>query len=156
MVALIAAVPYKIHTVVTDNGIQFTLPPRYANGPTAAYMFDIRCKENDIEHRMTKIKHPGANGQVERMNRTIKDATIKRFHYDDHKQLTSHLANIVDSYNFAPRLKTLKGLTPHQFFATQWTKETERFRLDPIHQMPGLNNVFVRLFEACSDEPDME
>jgi Integrase core domain len=32
--ALIAAVPYKIHTVLTDNGIQFTFPPRYADGPT--------------------------------------------------------------------------------------------------------------------------
>src|SRR5450755_4041858 len=28
--ALIAAVPYTIHTVLTDNGIQFTFPPRYA------------------------------------------------------------------------------------------------------------------------------
>src|SRR5277367_6028781 len=27
LVALIAAVPYKIHTVLTDNGIQFTFPP---------------------------------------------------------------------------------------------------------------------------------
>ena len=33
--ALIAAVPYAIHTVLTDNGIQFTFPPRYADGPTA-------------------------------------------------------------------------------------------------------------------------
>ena len=32
---LIEAVPYKIHTVLTDNGIQFTFPPRYADGPTA-------------------------------------------------------------------------------------------------------------------------
>ena len=31
--ALIAAVPYKIHTVLTDYGIQFTFPPRYADGP---------------------------------------------------------------------------------------------------------------------------
>jgi hypothetical protein len=30
LMALIAAVPYKIHTVLTDNGIQFTFPPRYA------------------------------------------------------------------------------------------------------------------------------
>ena len=36
--ALIAAVPYKIHTVLTDNGIQFTFPPRYADGPTARYV----------------------------------------------------------------------------------------------------------------------
>ena len=35
---LIQAVPYKIHTVLTDNGIQFTFPPRYKDGPTARYM----------------------------------------------------------------------------------------------------------------------
>jgi transposase InsO family protein len=38
-------------------------------------MFDLRCQENGIEHRLTKIKHPWTNGQVERMNRTIKEAT---------------------------------------------------------------------------------
>ncbi len=37
LVAMIGTVPYKIHTVLTDNGIQFR-PPRYANGPTARYM----------------------------------------------------------------------------------------------------------------------
>jgi hypothetical protein len=29
------AVPYKIHTVLTDNDSQFCHPPRYRNGPTA-------------------------------------------------------------------------------------------------------------------------
>jgi hypothetical protein len=46
--ALIEAVPYKIHTVLADNGVQFTFPPRYADGPTAPYMmhmFDMRCRE---------------------------------------------------------------------------------------------------------------
>src|ERR1700724_528173 len=55
--ALVAAVPYKIHTVLTDNGVQFTSPPRYADGPTAKYMthmFDMRCGEKGIEHRLTK------------------------------------------------------------------------------------------------------
>src|SRR5881398_1484145 len=45
LTALIKAVPYKIHTVLTDNGIQFTFPPRYADGPTASHMthmFDMR------------------------------------------------------------------------------------------------------------------
>ena len=61
LVALIAAVPYRIHTVLTDNGIQFRLPPRHADGPTARYvthMFQMRCRENGIEHRFTKINHP--------------------------------------------------------------------------------------------------
>ena len=141
--ALIAAVPYKIHTVLTDNGIQFTFPPRYADGPTARYathMFDLRCQENGIEHRLTKIKHPWTNGQVERMNRTIKDATVRRFHYDAHDQLRSHLADFVQAYNFAKRLKTLKGLTPYEFICKCWTSQPERFTLNPLHQMLGLNS----------------
>jgi transposase InsO family protein len=142
LVALIAAVPYKIHTVLTDNGVQFTFPPRYADGPTARYMthmFDIRCQENGIEHRLTKVKHPWTNGQVERMNRTIKEATVKRYHYDSHRQLESHLTDFISAYNFARRLKTLKGLTPYENICKTWTKEPERFNLNTIHQMPGLN-----------------
>lgn len=51
--ALIKAVPYKIHTILTDNGIQFTFPPRYADGPTARYMthmFDMRCRDAGTKH----------------------------------------------------------------------------------------------------------
>ena len=102
LVALIAAVPYKIHPVLTDNGIQFTFPPRYADGPTATYithMFDIRCHEHGIEHRRTKIQHPWTNGQVERMNRTIKDATVKRYHDESHRQLDAHLHDFIKAYN---------------------------------------------------------
>ena len=44
------------------------------------------------------------------MNRTIKDATVKRFYYETHDQLRIHLADFVTAYNFARRLKTLKGL----------------------------------------------
>ncbi len=144
LVALIAVVPYKIHTVLTDNGIQFTFPPRYANGPTARFMthmFDLRCRENGIEHRLTKIRHPWTNGQVERMNRTIKEATVKQFHYENHAQLEQHLEKFVMAYNFARRLKTLKGLTPYEYICKSWTTEPERFRLDPHHQMPGLNTL---------------
>jgi len=88
LAAIIQAVPYRIHTVLTDNG---------------------------IEHRLTKVKRPWTNGQVERMNRTIKEATVKRFHYDDHRQFEAHLADFVAAYNFGRRLKTLRGLTPYEF-----------------------------------------
>src|SRR4051794_30252534 len=79
------------------------------------------------------------NGQVERMTRTIKEATVQRFYYATHDQLRTHLADFVAAYNFARRLKTLKGLTPYEFICKRWTIEPERFRLDPLHQMPGLN-----------------
>ena len=134
---LIASIPYAIHTVLTDNGIQFT--NRTCDRYAFHHIFDRVCDENGIEHRLTKVKHPWTNGQVERMNRTIKEATVKRFHYDDHAQLRQHLAEFVDAYNFGRRLKTLKGLTPYEATCKQWTSEPERFRIDPIHQMPGPN-----------------
>lgn len=31
-------------------------------------MFDMRCRENGIEHRLTKIMHSWTNGQAERMS----------------------------------------------------------------------------------------
>ena len=73
------------------------------------------------------------------MNRTLKEATVKRYHYETHGQLRSHLADFVTAYNFGRRLKTLKGLTPYEYICQTWTKEPDRFILDPIHQMPGLN-----------------
>ena len=87
LAALVAAVPYKIKIVLTDNGIQFADLPKNRSKPTAMWRghpFDRACQAHDIEHRLTKPKHPWTNGQVERMNRTIKEATVKRFHYDDH------------------------------------------------------------------------
>lgn len=46
------------------------------------------------------------------MNLTFKQATVKRYPYDSHEPLRSHLADFLDLYNFARRLKTLSGLTP--------------------------------------------
>src|SRR3954465_10562712 len=83
--------------------------------------------------RMTKPRHPWTNGQVERMNRTIKEATVQRFDYATHDQLRMHLADFVAASNFGRRLKTLTGLTPYAFICKRWTREPERFRLDPLH-----------------------
>ena len=139
---LVKMVPYKIHTVLTDNGAQFCVQPRYRNGATARFMrhmFHIRCLEYGIEHRLTKPNHPWTNGQVERMNRTLKEATVKRYHYETHEQLKEHLFNFLNAYNFAKRLKTLKGLTPYQHIIKCWKKEPERFSINPNHHKVGLN-----------------
>ena len=49
------------------------------------------------------------------MNRTNKDSTVKQFHYENHDQLRTHLADFMAAYNFARRLKTLSGLTPYEY-----------------------------------------
>jgi transposase-like protein len=69
---LVQAVPYKIHTVLTDNGIQFADLPKNRAGPTAMWRghpFDRACGRHNIEHRLTKPNHPWTNGQVERGSR---------------------------------------------------------------------------------------
>lgn len=74
------------------------------------------------------------------MNRTIKDATVKRFYYETHDQLREHLANFVAAYNFAKRLKTLKGLTPYEYICKYWINQPHRFTSNPHHQTPGSNS----------------
>src|ERR1700724_52736 len=70
------------------------------------------------------------------MNRTIKEATGQRFFYDTHEQLKAHLSDFIAAYNFARRLKTLRGLTPYESICKLWTQEPNRFTLDPIHDRP--------------------
>ena len=112
---MLEAVFFQIHTILTDNGIQFAEQPRKRHTILSRPMrFDMICKANVIEHRLTKPNHPWTNGQVERMNRTSKEATIKRFHYDSHDQLRTHLCDFIAAYNFARRFKTLGGLTPSE------------------------------------------
>jgi transposase InsO family protein len=115
---LLAAIPYKIHTVLTDNGIQFTNRTRdiYA----FHHIFDRVCQENGIDHRLTTTNHPCTNGQVERMNRTLKEATVKKYDYETHHHLKAHLHTFLMAYNFATRLKTLKGLTPYEHICKCW------------------------------------
>lgn len=59
-------------------------------------------------------------------------------YYENHDQLRQHLTDFVAAYNFARRLKT-KGLTPYEFICKAWAAQPERFKLDPLQQMPGLN-----------------
>ncbi|PYE84169.1 IS481 family transposase, partial [Phyllobacterium leguminum] len=148
---LVEAVPYKIVIVLTDNGTHFTTPgaggsaapliaEALARGETVwAHAFEYACAQLGIQHRTTKPKHPWTNGQVERMNRTIKEATVKRYHYDSHADLERHLTDFVIAYNFARRLKTLKGLTPYEFICKIWKTEPEKFKRNPLQQIPGLN-----------------
>jgi transposase InsO family protein len=101
---------------------------------------DMICEASGIEHRRTKPNHPWTNVQVERMNRTIKEATVKRLHYENHDQLRTHLTDVMAAYNFVHSLKTLSGLTPYEHICKTWTSEPDRFTVNPTHQMPGLNN----------------
>lgn len=45
-----------------------------------AHAFEDTCAKDGIEHGTTKPRHSRTNDQLKRMNRTIKDATIKGYY----------------------------------------------------------------------------
>ncbi len=69
------------------------------------------------------------------MNRSIKEATVKRCHYDSHDQLRAHLADFLATYSPACRLKIkiLNGLTPYEYICKIWISEPDIFIVDPIN-----------------------
>ena len=73
------------------------------------------------------------------MNRAIKDAPVRRYYYDTHGQPRAHLRLLLDAYNYARRLKALRGLTRYEFICEAWADEPERFTRDPAHDTLGPN-----------------
>jgi len=92
---VVSAFPYSIHTVLTDDGMAFADLPQNRIGLSRTnlgpHIFDRACAENGIQHRLTKPYHPWTNGQAERMDRTIKEAMIRAFHYPDLDALRDHV-----------------------------------------------------------------
>jgi len=107
---MLGAELYQVQTSLTDNGIQFAQQPQNRNTACSRPMrFDMICDANGVEHLLTKPNHPWTNGQVERMNRTIKEATVKRHHYESHDQLRTRLYDFLAAYNFTRRF------TPYEY-----------------------------------------
>ena len=99
--------------------------------------FNRVCHAHGIKHKLTKPYHPWTNGQAERMNLTLKEATVKSFHYETLASLAAHLQPFVLAYNFAKHLKTLRWKTPFQAVCEAWTKDPSAFTINPHHLIPG-------------------
>ncbi len=78
-------------------------------------------------------------GQAERMNRIVKDATIKVFHYETTQALCTHVLTFVAAYNFAKHLKALRWRTPSQTIREAWKADPTSFKVNPHHLIPGPN-----------------
>ena len=153
--ALLAAVS---HTILTDNLIQLADLSKNRNGVTPSLQhlpFDRACKVRGIEHRVTRPnlpplgsadgvpfggsdrRPPGlrwANCQALRLNRMIKNTTVKRYHCDHPEQLRQHLETVLHADDLARRPKGLDSLTSYDFICRCWTRQPRRFSRDPIGQ----------------------
>ncbi len=101
------------------------------------HLFERACWRYGIEHRLTQPNHPWTNAKAERLNRSVRDVTVKRFHDESHDRLRRHLDDFLSACNFAHRLKTLQGPTPYEYICKVWTLEPQRFKINPYHQVPG-------------------
>lgn len=72
--------PYPVHTILTDNGSEFTdrfavdMKAKPHDRPSGRHPFDVICASHSIEHRLTRPYRPQTNGLVERFNRRIAEA----------------------------------------------------------------------------------
>ena len=76
----VAAFPYQIHTVLTDNGAAYTRvrPSRAEAG--MAHVFDRVGEEHGIRP-LTRPYPPWTNGQAERVEPDGPEVTVKTFHH---------------------------------------------------------------------------
>jgi len=101
--------PFYISHVLTDNGAEFT--DKFTNRKNKAsgnHEFDMACIDGHIDHRLTAPATPKTNGMVERVNGTIKDATIKVLTYKDKAELKADLNKFLVYYNLNRRHGGLK------------------------------------------------
>jgi transposase InsO family protein len=76
----LAHFPHRVHTILTDNGSEFTdrfaveMKDKPHDRPSGRHPFDRICARHNIDHHLTKPFRPQTNGLVERFNRRIVEA----------------------------------------------------------------------------------
>lgn len=65
--------------------------------------------------------------------------TVRRYHDSGLNQLRAHFNTFLAAYNFARKLKALKGLTPAEYVAKCWTEQPKRSKQHPNQLFAGLN-----------------
>jgi transposase InsO family protein len=134
----IAFFPFVITHVLTDNGLEFTnrliksKKGELCNKPSK---LDDICADNNIDHRLTKPNSPQTNGMVERVNGTIKNATILRNTYPDKNAMQEDLWEFLVNYMLFRRhggvRKELGVKTPFNAIEKWFEIKPELFKIEP-------------------------
>jgi len=113
--ALAKAAPFKIRTILTDNGTEFTdrLFGARAKQPSGEHELDRLCQALGIEHRLTRPKTPQTNGMVERFNGRL-EQVLRTHRFNSAEDLATTLHRYVWLYNEQLPQKALQHVSPAQ------------------------------------------
>jgi transposase InsO family protein len=130
--------PFGIQKILTDNGLEFTnklIMSKKGNLCTKPSMLDEKCAQHGIDHRLTKPATPKTNGMVERVNGTIKRATILKEIYESPEEMNNALSLFLVHYIFVRRhsglVKELKVKTPFGAIQKWYSIQPELFNQSP-------------------------
>jgi transposase InsO family protein len=135
--SLIEAAPFRLHTILTDNGKEFTdrFITRGERTPTGAHAFDELCQALDIEHRLTKPRRPQTNGMVERFNGRISEV-LATHRFDSREALEATIHRYVWLYNHHIPQKALGHVPPIEAMK-RWYKEKPELFIKIPRNRPG-------------------
>ncbi|CAC9524175.1 Mobile element protein, partial [uncultured Gammaproteobacteria bacterium] len=128
--------PFTISHILTDNGLEFT--DRFVTKDkqvSGKHKFDKLCSLSEIEHRLTKPATPKTNGMVERVNGTIKNATVKAMTYQNIDEMKQDLNKFLIFYNFNRRhgglRKEISARTPYEALKYWYNLKPDLFIREP-------------------------
>ena len=135
------AAPFKISTILTDNGKEFTdrLFGSRSKPESGEHEFDRLCQALGIEHRLTKPRHPQTNGMVERFNGRLSQV-LRSHHFNGAEDLEKTLHRYVWLYNQHLPQKALGHETPLQALKTWRMKMPELF-VKSVRNHPGPDTI---------------
>jgi len=120
--------PFKITKILTDNGKEFTDKfDKGRNKPSGNHIFDLVCKKNDIEHRLTKPYTPKTNGMIERFNRRIQENVLDKFIFKDINEMEKCVFRYLYEYNYFIKQKKLDYKSPISYLESELPDLFEKF-----------------------------
>ncbi len=106
MTKCFAFFPFKITPILTNHGLEFTnrlMKSKTGNSCKKLSKMDIKCIQNNIQHRLTAPFTHKTNGMVERVNGTIKNNTILEIQYQSQEEMKNDLFRCLFFYNINKR-----------------------------------------------------
>jgi len=109
---VLAALPYPVEAVMTDNDLAFTM--RFAYYRHRLTRFEQACRSLGIAHRLLRPHAPESNGKVERFIKTIDDECYAVHQPQTCAARVDVLDRFIEYYNYQRPHLSLAGLTPVQ------------------------------------------